>query len=303
MICRRPVRALILLGLLTSGCYAGIRAYEDCVNKEVPPSCQDAPAGLRYFLSVPYLIIEERPNNQWSARVELVVDRSREFTLQPYAFLAKSTATVQFNPDGTLKSFQLDQDTTDIPEAVLNGLKEVQLKRLELEKAALDKRVADAEAAAKATEKPGAAGKGVVLQGAERKAYMLRIEGDTVKWRDRARNPVSILVPATLDVSQEEAPSDGCPPGDKPLNLTWMKKNGKIEWLKLSIGDVPLGTNTPVEFLDSSKNALDEQKSKELKDKLVRHERGLRIKRDLIIGAKVKWIKVCEREATLPNEG
>jgi len=184
------------------GCYAGIKAYE--VTNEA-----DAP-GLRYFLTTPYLIIEEQPNDRWTARLELGVDRSREFAVQPYTILAKSTATVDFHEDGTLKSFKLEQDTTKIPEAVVNALKDIQLKRIELEKAALDRRLKEAEA-----EGEAAKGKAALLRegavaaevGAEtRKVYIFRVAGTRAIAMD-AVPAAEMKVPSPAQVGITEAPA------------------------------------------------------------------------------------------------
>ena len=156
--------AVLILVAATScwGCYAGIKAQEatlkpapgevvgEATVKDAPSApgvdaTPKPPPGLRYFLTTPYLIIEEQPQGRWAARLELGVDRSREFAVQPHVILASSTATIEFHPNGTLKSFKLEQDTTKIPEAVVDALKSIQLKRIELEQAALDRKLKEAE--------------------------------------------------------------------------------------------------------------------------------------------------------------
>ena len=146
-------KCMIALGCaasILSGCYAGVRGGEVVIGD----GTSEKP-GLRYYLTAPYFIVEQLPDQRWTARMELGVDRSRTYAIQPYTVLAASTATVEFNPDGTLKSFKLDQDTTKVPEAVVNALKDIQLKRLALEQSALDEKLTEAQ---KAGETKAAAG-------------------------------------------------------------------------------------------------------------------------------------------------
>lgn len=115
----------------SSGCQTSI------VAKEATGANADAD-GLRYFLPAPYLIVEEIGDSKWDAHLELGVDRSREFYIQPKAVFAKGNTVISFNDDGTLKSFKLDADSTAVPSAVVAAAKDVKLKQLELEQAALD---------------------------------------------------------------------------------------------------------------------------------------------------------------------
>ena len=129
----RSTRTVLLgcLLLAQAGCYTGVRGSQ--VTK---PDADEE--GIRYFLPAPLLVVDEFAPGKFDARVELTVDRSKTFTMQPTQVLAASTATVEFNADGTLKSFQLDQDSTEVPAAVVAGLKDLESKKLELQKAALD---------------------------------------------------------------------------------------------------------------------------------------------------------------------
>jgi hypothetical protein len=157
--------ALSLLMFGVTGCYAGVRGGE---------ATKDDVKGLRYFLAAPFLIIEEQPNDRWTARIELGADRSREFAIQPWTVLASSTANVEFHPDGTLKSFKLEQDTTKVPEAVVNALKDVQLKRIELEQADLERRLEEAKKTDAKREGEGE------VRGEARRVYVYKVHGTTL---------------------------------------------------------------------------------------------------------------------------
>src|SRR5262249_27053284 len=170
---------LICSGLVVYGCYAGIKAVE------VASSQDSSTEGLRYFLPAPFLIIEQQTDERWIAKLELGVDRSREFTLQPYTVMAKSKAEINFEADGTLKSFKLEQDTTQVAEAVVNALKEVQLKNLELQNQALDKRILEAK-----TKSPGLEGKEAAL--GSRKVEIYRIKGTELI---SAGSPIELRIP------------------------------------------------------------------------------------------------------------
>jgi hypothetical protein len=157
---------LLCLLAVVSGCQTFISA------KEATGANADA-EGLRYYLPAPYLIIEQAADAKWDARLELGVDRSREFYVQPKAIFAKVNTIISFNDDGTLKSFKLDADSTAVPSAVVAAAKDVELKRLELEKAALD------EAQKKKDEKKGGTGALVNVAGA-RAFRIYRVEGERV---------------------------------------------------------------------------------------------------------------------------
>ncbi len=123
---------LTLMITVVTGCVTGINATRspadaECKRKKCEP-------GLVYHLPAPYLVVEQLSGNKWDARIEFMVDQSKEYTLQPYQMMASSSSTIEFNPDGTLKKFQLDGDATEIPDAVVKGLQEVGVKRLDLEK-------------------------------------------------------------------------------------------------------------------------------------------------------------------------
>jgi hypothetical protein len=128
-------RALLAIAsaLTLSGCIAGITAGE------LTPA-NDSPDGLRYFLPATYFVVEQTAQGQWDAHLQAVVDRSREFYVQPYAYLASGKTTVEFHPDGTLKSFRLESDSTAVPEAAINAVKDIQLKREELKREEIARR-------------------------------------------------------------------------------------------------------------------------------------------------------------------
>lgn len=140
--------------------------------KEVTAADADA-NGLRYFLPAPYLVIEQTADAKWDARMELGVDRSREFYIQPQAVFAKGNAVISFNDDGTLESFKLDADSTAVPSSVVAAAKDVELKRLELERAALD-------AAEKKKDEKGGAGAALLNIKGKRAFAVYRVKGEQV---------------------------------------------------------------------------------------------------------------------------
>ena len=161
------IKFLLTFSIISiSGCITGIDATRS------PSQCnsdQDCEPGLVYYLPVPYLVVQELPGDKWDARIEFMVDDSKEYTLQPYQIMASSTSIIEFNSDGTLKKFQLDGDATEVPDAVVKGIKEVGLKKLELEKK-------------KNEEKSGArVGNGSNFTGKEGKLFMYKINGSTLK--------------------------------------------------------------------------------------------------------------------------
>ena len=162
---QRTISLLSLASLLLvtcGGCYSTITAHEVTDDPKAE--------GLRYFLPAPYLIVEESSGNRWDARLELAVDRSREYAVQPRTYFATSNAEVSFNSDGTLKSFKLTQDSTTVPEAMINALKDIGTKTLDLQQST--------------TSPPpkgqGGAGKGAKASAeqASLHAYVFRIDGE-----------------------------------------------------------------------------------------------------------------------------
>lgn len=120
--------ALMLLAAMNGlGCISTITAHQvtDDSNED----------GLRYYLPAPYLIVEQATNGQWDASLQLGVDRSRSFTVDPKTYLATSTATVSFNTDGTLKSFSLSQDATTVSSAVVTALQTIGTKVIDAQAA------------------------------------------------------------------------------------------------------------------------------------------------------------------------
>lgn len=116
---------LLLATVSVGGCYTGVRARE--------AKADDVVQGLPYFLPAPYLEITELPGNRWDAQIRLAADRGRTFYLQPKTIFAKNDFDITFHPDGTLKTFKLDQDATAVSEALVTALKDIELRRLELE--------------------------------------------------------------------------------------------------------------------------------------------------------------------------
>ena len=59
---------------------------------------------MRYFLPVPYLVVEADREGRWSADIRVVADSSRQFRVQPFVILAKQEAEMRpdnqkFRPD------------------------------------------------------------------------------------------------------------------------------------------------------------------------------------------------------------
>lgn len=134
--------------------------------------------GLRYFLAAPYLVVTEAGGGQWEARFEVGVDRSREFTLKPYNWMAINHAVVEFQPDGTLKSFTLTQDSDDIPVAVVEAIRDVGLQAAKLQEAEIEAERASGQAQARVAsayvKEEAAAGERKTV---ERRSYVFRIDG------------------------------------------------------------------------------------------------------------------------------
>jgi len=160
---------LVFMILSLVGCATGITAKQ-CEN-----GCE---SGLVYYLPAPYLVIEELPGDKWNAKIEYMTDTSREFSVQPYQIMASSTSFIEFNSDGTLKKFQLDGDATEIPQAVVEGIKEVGLKQLELEKAATDRKLQEA----KESSAKGDNG----IKGDQRHISIYKVEGSSLNKLDIA---------------------------------------------------------------------------------------------------------------------
>lgn len=218
------VRALLAAtAVLGSGCYTGLVAIQ------VPQEGSAKIEGLRYYLPRPHLVLEELPGDKWDARVVYVIDRSREFAVQPTQVLAKVNATIEFNDDGTLKSFQLNQHSGDVPESFINGFKDVAVKMLELEKAAADEELKAAEGDGTGTPGPPSAAKkdGVPAGGKEtRRLYTYAINGsDAIKWT--ASKPI-----ATMELG----------PPTKPEPKLKLAKSSDGKQVVISLSGEPLGT-------------------------------------------------------------
>lgn len=179
---RRVLLAVVISGF-TSGCIAGIDSGE--VKKG------SSPAGLRYFLPATYFVVEQTAEGQWDAKLQSAVDRSREYYVQPYAYLASGKTTVEFHPDGTLKSFRLESDSTAVPEAAITAIKDIQLQREQLKREEIDRR---AQAGFTAKEKQ------VMTQGerdrmGDRAVFIYKLEGDKLTGGPPAPATVTFAVP------------------------------------------------------------------------------------------------------------
>ena len=140
---------LCLTAVSLTGCYSSITARE--VTKD-PKAL-----GLRYFLPSPYLIIRHLPNDTWDAELQVFVDRSHTFAVQPNAWFAKSDFSLVNNADGTIKSFKLGQDTTVVAAASITAAKDIASKEMELRQQMLDRQI---QAAHKSSSETLAAGTG-----------------------------------------------------------------------------------------------------------------------------------------------
>ena len=171
---------MILLGLLSGGCIAGIRAGEVGHNN------QDQ-KGLRYFLPAPYFVIEETKDGRWNAQIQNVADRKHEYYVQPYVYLGSGKATVLFHDDGTLKSFKLVADTTTIPSEVITAAKEITLEREKLKREEIEAKKA----------KTSAAFEGQQIEKKDQEShsvFVYRIVGDKLDPPDSGKSEVARVV-------------------------------------------------------------------------------------------------------------
>jgi hypothetical protein len=133
------------LALLLTGCVAGTRGgpiYPENTKAE----------GVRYFLPAMYLVVQQTPEGILSTSFEVLADSSQEYYVEPFIILAKQNVDITLNPDGTLQSFKLEQDGTPVSAAVVAAMKDISLKKLDLEQAAAE---AKAKAGGKgASERP-----------------------------------------------------------------------------------------------------------------------------------------------------
>jgi len=231
-ISRISVSVPCALAILATGCISGVRGGEVVTGQE---------EGLRYFLAAPYLLVTQTGDGQWDARLELGVDRSREFALVPYNYLAMNHAVVEFNPDGTLKSFTLTEHSDDVPVAVIEALREVgiqasKLKQDEIQAERSQGASQQAKASAALTKEAEATPEGRV----ERQAYVFRIDGgraasDTSfasmffvppKENENARTGEDTIEIACLDAPKKPRPCTTDDPGKLDL---WDTENNKLE--------------------------------------------------------------------------
>lgn len=125
--------AMIILALMLTGCVAGTRGGPI-------PSNSAKLAGIRYFLPALYLVVQQTPEGALSASFEVLADSSQAYFVEPYIILAKQNIDITLNGDGTLQSFKLEQDGTPVSAAIVAAVKDISLKKFELEKAAAEAR-------------------------------------------------------------------------------------------------------------------------------------------------------------------
>lgn len=204
--------------LLLTGCIAGIDAVQ---------VANDKTNGLRYFLPVPVLVIREY-KGQVDAEIKMAVDRKQEYAVQPYTWLGTSESTIEFNDDGTLKSFTLNQDTSEIPDAAVQALKDIGVKELDLRQEEIQRKID------KSSKNPAGLSKEETPQSLTEETTqnvsvrMYVIRGDHLEEFQNA------------DLTFAAAPSQtiGTPSGDK--DLICKKRGGKIQ---ISNKSASLGTN------------------------------------------------------------
>lgn len=235
-------RAVVVLAVCLFGCLSGIKA------RQVTPAEPNAD-GLRYFLPAPYLVLSEDAKGQWSAKIELGVDRSREFALSPYNYFANTNASAVFETNGALKSFHLTSDSTKIPQALVDALKEVGLKQLELDEAAIDDEI-----------KAGLEGdkKGVKPTPGARQVLIYRIHGREL-----------IPAPAASIVFEASSNTGGAPPSmveiQPPAGVTFQADDRK-----------------KLKFFDTSDNPLAAGPTKALQDAITPHGQTFLVPRALL---------------------
>ena len=175
---------LCLTGVSLSGCYSSITARE--VVKDQPMNL-----GLRYYLPSPYLVIRHLPNDTWDAELQVIVDRSHTFAVQPNAYFAKTDFSLVNNSDGTIKSFKLAQDTTVVAAASITAAKDIASKEMELRQATQDQQLKTAQKLSPSTA--GTGSKGSQAPAAAASAAQAPAEAAT----DTNRKPVETATDAT----------------------------------------------------------------------------------------------------------
>jgi len=134
-----PRSGIAILALLLTGCVAGTRGgpvYASNANA----------AGIRYFLPAMYLVVQQSPEGTLSTSFEVLADSSQTYYVEPFIVLATQKADITLNLDGTLQSFKLEQDGTPVSAAVVGAVKDISLKKLELEQAAAEAKPAGGRA-------------------------------------------------------------------------------------------------------------------------------------------------------------
>lgn len=117
-----------MLATLLAGCYAGTHGG--------PIHSTPHAKGIRYFLPSMYLVVQQDPAGTLTASFEVMADSSKEYYVEPFIILARQNVDIILNADGTLQSFKLEQDGTPVSTAVVAAVKDVALKKLDLEQAA-----------------------------------------------------------------------------------------------------------------------------------------------------------------------
>jgi len=167
-----------MLALLLTGCVAGTRGG--------PIYSNNAKAqGIRYFLPAMYLVVQQAPEGTLSTSFEVLADSSQGYYVEPFIVLAKQNVDITLNPDGTLQSFKLEQDGTPVSAAVVTALKDISLKKLELEQAAAEAKAGATSASARSERD---------LESTRRsKIWVFQVSGSTATRITAA--PPSVVVP------------------------------------------------------------------------------------------------------------
>jgi hypothetical protein len=133
---RGRILGVAAIAVLLTGCVAGTRGgpiYGD----------NTAAQGIRYFLPAMYLVVQQTQEGTISASFEVIADSSQAYYVEPFVVLAKQDVDITLNADGTLQSFKLEQDGTPVSAALVAAVKDISLKKLELEQAAAEAKAAD----------------------------------------------------------------------------------------------------------------------------------------------------------------
>lgn len=253
-----------LAPLLFTGCIAGIDAVQVTNEENETP-------GLRYFLPVPVLIIREY-KGQVNAEIKMAVDRKLEYSVQPYTWLGTSESTIEFNDDGTLKSFTLNQDTSEIPDAAVQALKDIGVKELDLRQEEVQRKID------KSSKNPAGLSKEENPQNLreETSVHMYVIRGDRLEEYQKA----------DLIFAAATSQNTGAPSGEK--DLICKKRGGKIQ---ISHKSDPLGTNliSNTKFLVNNEPA---KNNETLRKEVKKSATGLEIDEAVLAKFKITQISI-----------